>query len=64
MPCKLGLDTGGTFTDAVLLSDDGEIIANAKSPTTHHNLSIGLRGAVSAVLEQHEQNMGLSLIHI
>ncbi len=49
MTCKLGLDTGGTFTDAVLLSN-GEIIAHAKSPTTHHNLSIGLRGAVSAVM--------------
>ena len=55
MTCKLGLDTGGTFTDAVLLSDAGEIIAHAKSPTTHHNLSIGLRGAVSAVMHKIDQ---------
>lgn len=55
MTCKLGLDTGGTFTDAVLLSDAGEVIAHAKSPTTHHNLSIGLRGAVSAVLDKLDQ---------
>ena len=58
MSCKLGLDTGGTFTDAVLLSDDGEIIAHAKSPTTHHNLSIGLRGAVTAAMEQHQRETG------
>ena len=58
MSFKLGLDTGGTYTDAVLLSDAGEIVAHAKSPTTHHNLSIGLRGAVSAVIEQHLQEAG------
>jgi len=53
MPCKLGLDTGGTFTDAVLLDDSGSIVAHAKSPTTHHDLSIGLSGALSELLGQH-----------
>ena len=47
--CKLGLDTGGTFTDAVLLDTSGHIAAHAKSPTTHHDLSIGLRGAVTGL---------------
>lgn len=53
----LGIDTGGTFTDAVLV-DDGDahrsagamVVASAKSPTTHHDLSIGIRGAIDAVL--------------
>ena len=47
----LGIDTGGTFTDAVFYDEhSGEIVATAKSPTTHHNLAIGIRGAIDGVL--------------
>ncbi|MEM7096104.1 MAG: hydantoinase/oxoprolinase family protein [Actinomycetota bacterium] len=49
----LGIDTGGTFTDAVLVRDDGgreSVVATAKSPTTHHALELGLAGAIDAVL--------------
>ena len=43
----LGLDTGGTFTDAVLLDiDGGDILARSKSMTTHDDLSRGIRGAI------------------
>ena len=43
----LGLDTGGTFTDAVLLDiDSGRILARSKSMTTHDDLSRGIRGAI------------------
>ena len=48
----LGFDTGGTFTDAVAL--DGArrtVLASAKSLTTHWDLSIGLGGALRAVLD-------------
>jgi N-methylhydantoinase A/oxoprolinase/acetone carboxylase beta subunit len=48
----LGLDTGGTFTDAVAL--DGArrtVLASAKSLTTHWDLSLGLGGALRAVLD-------------
>src|ERR1700744_3941465 len=48
----LGLDTGGTFTDAVAL--DGArrtVLASAKSLTTHWDLSLGLAGALRAVLD-------------
>lgn len=39
----IGIDTGGTYTDAVLISvADKNIVASVKSPTTHHNLSIGI----------------------
>jgi len=47
----LGLDTGGTYTDAVLFSHGSGVLAKAKSLTTRHNLSIGIAGAISAVLE-------------
>lgn len=46
----LGVDVGGTFTDAVLLTD-GEI-HSAKSPTTPEDQSTGVMGAIDAVLER------------
>jgi len=47
----LGIDTGGTYTDAVIYrEDDGQVVAKAKSPTTHGNLAVGIRGAIEAVL--------------
>jgi N-methylhydantoinase A/oxoprolinase/acetone carboxylase beta subunit len=46
----LGLDTGGTFTDAVLLVDGRDVIASAKALTTPWNLAIGIRNAIRAVL--------------
>ncbi|MDR0334547.1 MAG: hydantoinase/oxoprolinase family protein [Methanomassiliicoccaceae archaeon] len=48
----LGIDTGGTFTDAVIMDlDDNVVIAKRKSPTTHHDLSIGLHASVDAVFD-------------
>ncbi len=52
MALLLGVDTGGTYTDAVLIRDEAEVIASAKSLTTRHDLAIGVGGAVRAVLEQ------------
>jgi N-methylhydantoinase A/oxoprolinase/acetone carboxylase beta subunit len=47
----LGIDTGGTYTDAVLYDEATRtVVATAKSPTTHHELSIGISGAIDAVL--------------
>ncbi len=47
----LGVDTGGTFTDAVLYDEATRtVVAKAKSPTTHDDLSIGISGAIDAVL--------------
>ena len=47
----LGIDTGGTYTDAVLYDEDARlVVATAKSPTTHHDLAIGICGAIDAVL--------------
>ena len=47
MSLLLGIDTGGTYTDAVLLdSATGEVRRSAKVPTTHHDLVEGVDGAV------------------
>ena len=52
MALLLGVDTGGTYTDAVLIRDEEEVIASAKALTTRQDLAIGVGGAVRAVLEQ------------
>src|SRR6202167_4659634 len=45
----LGLDTGGTFTDAVLLAER-RVIASAKALTTPWDLALGIGEAIRAVL--------------
>ena len=52
MALLLGVDTGGTYTDAVLIRDEEHVIASAKALTTRHDLAVGVGGAVRAVLEQ------------
>jgi N-methylhydantoinase A/oxoprolinase/acetone carboxylase beta subunit len=49
---SVGLDTGGTYTDAVLLDSRQQVVASAKALTTHWDLSIGLHAALRAVLAQ------------
>ncbi|WP_299081394.1 hydantoinase/oxoprolinase family protein [uncultured Ruegeria sp.] len=51
MALALGVDTGGTYTDAVLIRDETEVIASAKSLTTRADLAIGVGKAISAVLD-------------
>jgi N-methylhydantoinase A len=46
----LGVDVGGTFTDAVLF--DGAEIHTAKQPTTPRDQSVAVLAAVEAVLER------------
>lgn len=50
MPLLLGIDTGGTYTDAVLFDEDDGVIASAKALTTRHDLAIGIGGALDEVL--------------
>ena len=42
MAFRLGIDTGGTFTDAVLVDDNRQIINAEKSLTTRFDLSLGI----------------------
>src|SRR3954447_15865595 len=46
----LGVDVGGTFTDAVLVVDGG--VVTAKAPTTPDDQSEGVMAAVHAALER------------
>ena len=46
----LGLDTGGTYTDAVLLQAGGAVLTSAKALTTREDLAVGLGGAIRAIL--------------
>ena len=48
----IGLDTGGTYTDAVALDGARRVIASAKELTTHWDLSLGLAAALRALLLQ------------
>jgi N-methylhydantoinase A/oxoprolinase/acetone carboxylase beta subunit len=55
MALLLGIDTGGTYTDAVLYDQEHDpstagVIASAKALTTRHDLSEGIRKAMAAVL--------------
>jgi N-methylhydantoinase A/oxoprolinase/acetone carboxylase beta subunit len=51
MALLLGVDTGGTYTDAVLIRDEREVVASAKALTTREDLAKGIGNAVRAVLE-------------
>jgi N-methylhydantoinase A/oxoprolinase/acetone carboxylase beta subunit len=62
MPILLGIDTGGTYTDAVLLDDERGILDTAKSPTTKFNLTIGIENAVRAVLP--DRRMPIQLVSL
>ena len=48
----LGFDTGGTFTDAAILDGRRNVVATAKALTTHWDLSVGIAGAIRAVLDK------------
>jgi N-methylhydantoinase A/oxoprolinase/acetone carboxylase beta subunit len=44
----LGIDTGGTYTDSVLVElDTGQVLDKAKALTTRHDLTVGMANSVS-----------------
>ena len=57
MALLLGIDTGGTYTDAVLLETSssvpsGQVIAKAKSLTTRHDFALGIAGAAEGAITE------------
>ena len=44
---RLGIDTGGTYTDAVLFAESGTVVCTGKSLSTHHSLSHGINNALN-----------------
>src|SRR3954467_4140341 len=53
----LGVDVGGTFTDAVLALEDGRLVT-AKAPSTPADQSEGVMAAVRAALERAGRDAG------
>ena len=49
---RLGIDVGGTFTDAVLLSEESGELQIAKVPSTPGDPSVGFLNALTRVLEK------------
>ena len=48
MQYSLGIDAGGTYTDAVILRDsDSKILDTGKAVTTYPNLMTGIRNAIN-----------------
>ncbi|MFT5219627.1 MAG: N-methylhydantoinase A/oxoprolinase/acetone carboxylase beta subunit [Planctomycetota bacterium] len=47
MSFRLGIDTGGTFTDAVLVDDNKQIVNAEKSLTTRFDLSLGIGDVIA-----------------
>ena len=52
MAYSLGIDTGGTFTDAVLLDERKQVVASAKSLTTRFDLAQGIAGALDQLPQE------------
>ena len=54
----IGVDTGGTYTDAAVIEAAGhKVIASAKSITTKGDLSIGVTGAITAAIASLPQGL-------
>jgi N-methylhydantoinase A/oxoprolinase/acetone carboxylase beta subunit len=65
MTVALGIDTGGTYTDAVLVnSRTGEILSKAKSLTTKHDLSIGIKQAILSVLKDEQKPVSADTVSL
>ncbi len=46
---RLGIDTGGTYTDAVLLNDADQVEASAKVLTNHQDLVSSIRNVLDTL---------------
>ncbi len=52
MSYQLGIDTGGTYTDAVIVDEHQTVLAKNKSLTTSFDLTIGIGNAISSMPEE------------
>ncbi|MEE9589917.1 MAG: hydantoinase/oxoprolinase family protein [Hyphomicrobiaceae bacterium] len=55
---RLAVDIGGTFTDAVLVAGNGEVLATTKTLTTHDNPTKGALASVRDVFAQADKSLG------
>lgn len=64
MNSRLGIDTSGTYTDAVIIIyDDKNILATHKSLATAFDLSIGIDNVISARPSARQWGMGYIVIN-
>ena len=60
MKLGLGIDTGGTYTDSVIMDlDGGKVIRKAKALTTREDLAIGIRNSLEMLLQEDRQRICL-----
>ena len=60
MAYGIGIDTGGTYTDAVIYDfSTGRVLAKGKSPTTHHELMLGIGSALDMLPRELAEKAGL-----
>ncbi len=53
MTIGLGIDTGGTYTDAALVNyETGQVLASAKALTTRQDLALGISAAIDNAFRQ------------
>ena len=57
---SVGIDIGGTFTDVVVMSDDGSV-STTKSPSTPGRLQEGLLAALSAAAQKEQTDLATLL---
>ncbi|MFT5141212.1 MAG: N-methylhydantoinase A/oxoprolinase/acetone carboxylase beta subunit, partial [Rhodothermales bacterium] len=59
MDFRLGIDTGGTYTDAVLVDENQNIVSTCKALTTRHDLTLGIGSALAGLPSETLQNIRL-----
>lgn len=59
MTYRLGIDTGGTYTDAVIVDGSKQIIAKCKSLTTPFDLTEGIERALDGLAGINRRKIGL-----
>ena len=56
---RLGIDTGGTYTDAVLLNSSDQVVACGKALTTQSDLATGIENVMRKLPDSSMKNIGL-----
>lgn len=60
MSIGLGIDTGGTYTDAVIYDfDSRKVLESAKSLTTKYDLTVGIRNVLNQLSDEHLENIAM-----
>ncbi|MEG1991074.1 MAG: hydantoinase/oxoprolinase N-terminal domain-containing protein, partial [Christensenella sp.] len=60
MKLGIGIDTGGTYTDAVIYDfDTHALITSAKALTTKENLAIGIENAMNGLASEYFDNISV-----